>query len=85
MNELTGGHVAELLGSFGVAAYFLGTTFLVRRLIAKRTPWGIAARLNSGARWLRVKVRSATWDPGAPVGPRSGWLYGRGTALYTVG
>jgi len=26
-----------------------------------------------------------TWDPGSPLGPRSGWLYGRGRATYRLG
>lgn len=82
---MIGGHLAAFLGSLAVAVYFLGTPFLVRRLAAKRTPWGVAARLDSPTRRLCVKVRTATWDPGEPVGARSGWLYGRGTATYTVG
>lgn len=82
---MTGDQVAVFVGSLAVAAYFLGTPFLVRRLIARRAPWGIAARLDSPAGHFRVKVRSGTWDPGKPVAGRGRRLYGRGTAVYTVG
>lgn len=82
---MSGGHLAALLGSLAVVIYFVATPLLVRKSAQTRTPWGIESRLRSSSGELTVRVRSATWDPGSPLGRRSGWLYGSGEATYRLG
>ena len=82
---MSGDHVAAFVGSVVVVLYFVTTPLLVRRSASKLLPWGIAARLRSPSDRYTRRVRSATWNPGSPLGRRSGWLYGRGRATYRLG
>jgi hypothetical protein len=82
---LNGGHLVAFVGSVAVVLYFVTTPLLVRRSASKLLPPGIAARLRSPADRYTRRVRSMTWDPGSPLGRRSGWLYGRGRATYRLG
>jgi hypothetical protein len=82
---MNGGHLAAFLGSVAAAAYFVATPLLARRFAESTSPRGIAARLHSPEDRFTFRVRYATWDPGAPLGPRSGFVYGRGKATYRLG
>jgi hypothetical protein len=83
--SVTGSHVAAFLGSVAVVLYFVITPLLVRRSASKLLPWAIGARLGSVDDRVSRRVRVMTWDPGSPLGRRSGWLYGKGRATYRLG